>query len=96
MAILGSKTYSAGLRGDRLERLGEAPNESLGEQPLRLEVRLVASPNGESTPDVDAARRERGARMVEALRRLREMSTFAEITDPVAWQRRQRKDRPLP
>jgi hypothetical protein len=31
-----------------------------------------------------------------ALRRLREMGTFKEITDPVAWQREIRKDRPLP
>lgn len=31
-----------------------------------------------------------------ALKRLREMGTFNEITDPVAWQREIRKDRPLP
>ena len=31
-----------------------------------------------------------------ALRQLREMGTFKKITDPVAWQREIRKDRPLP
>jgi hypothetical protein len=31
-----------------------------------------------------------------ALRQLRELGTFKEITDPVAWQREIRKDRPLP
>lgn len=31
-----------------------------------------------------------------ALRRLREMGTFKAITDPVAWQREIRKDRPSP
>jgi uncharacterized protein YfaS (alpha-2-macroglobulin family) len=31
-----------------------------------------------------------------ALRKLRELGTFKEIADPVAWQREIRKDRPLP
>ena len=31
-----------------------------------------------------------------ALLQLREMGTFRKITDPVAWQREIRKDRPLP
>ena len=31
-----------------------------------------------------------------ALRKLRELGTFKEITDPVAWQREVRKDRSLP
>jgi hypothetical protein len=31
-----------------------------------------------------------------ALRELRKLGTFKEITDPVAWQREIRKDRPLP
>jgi hypothetical protein len=30
-----------------------------------------------------------------ALRKLREMGTFKEIADPVAWQREIRQDRPL-
>lgn len=31
-----------------------------------------------------------------ALRQLRALGTFKQITDPVAWQREIRKDRPLP
>lgn len=31
-----------------------------------------------------------------ALRQLRKLGTFKKITDPVAWQREIRKDRPLP
>lgn len=31
-----------------------------------------------------------------ALRKLRELGTFKEIADPVAWQREIRQDRPLP
>jgi hypothetical protein len=31
-----------------------------------------------------------------ALRKLRELGTFKEITEPVAWQSEIRKDRPLP
>ncbi len=33
---------------------------------------------------------------LEALKELRKRGTFKEITDPVAWQREIRKDRPLP
>ena len=34
--------------------------------------------------------------MIAALRYLSDAGTFREITDPVAWQREIRKDRPLP
>ena len=33
---------------------------------------------------------------LDALRQLRKLGTFRHITDPVAWQREIRKDRPLP
>lgn len=33
---------------------------------------------------------------LEALRELRKLGTFKDIADPVAWQRQQRCDRPLP
>ena len=39
---------------------------------------------------------ERRARALAALKRLQDRGTFREITDPVAWQREIRKDRPLP
>jgi hypothetical protein len=39
---------------------------------------------------------QRGNRIVEALQALAELGTFADIEDPVEWQRQIRKDRPLP
>ena len=45
-------------------------------------------------PIMDAAEREH--RLCEALKHLQTLNPFADITDPVAWQREMRKDRPLP
>ena len=42
--------------------------------------------------DMELARRRSA---LEALKRLRARGTFCEISDPVAWQRELRKDRPL-
>ena len=42
------------------------------------------------------AEKERGKRIKAALKTLAELGTFADITDPVEWQRQIRKDRPLP
>ena len=42
------------------------------------------------------AEQERGKRIKAALQTLAELGTFADITDPVEWQRQIRKDRPLP
>jgi len=39
---------------------------------------------------------ERGKRIKAALQTLADLNTFADITDPVEWQRQIRKDRPLP
>jgi hypothetical protein len=42
------------------------------------------------------AEKERRKRLREAFETLAEMGTFADITNPVEWQRQIRKDRPLP
>lgn len=39
---------------------------------------------------------ERRRKMKDILERIAESGAFAHITDPVAWQREIRKDRPLP
>ena len=39
---------------------------------------------------------ERGQRIKAALQKLAELNTFADIHDPIEWQRQIRKDRPLP
>jgi hypothetical protein len=84
-----SRTYSAILRGDRLEWTGEAPPVT-GDESIRVSVEITEpAALCEDTP-------ERRARRLEALARLRELNPFADIEDPVAWQRELRKDRPLP
>jgi hypothetical protein len=80
------RTYDAILKDGRLEWNGEAPDQR---EPLRVQVTVIPA----TDPESDA---ERGRRMAAALRKLAEMNAFAEITDPVAWQREIRKDRPLP
>ena len=42
------------------------------------------------------AEQERKKRLKKAFETLAELGTFADITDPVEWQRQLRKDRPLP
>ena len=43
-----------------------------------------------------SAEAERRKRLKKAFATLAELGTFADITDPVEWQRQIRKDRPLP
>ena len=47
----------------------------------------------EHTSETDAVR---GKRIKSALQKLADLGTFAEIADPVEWQKQIRKDRPLP
>lgn len=51
----------------------------------KLKVSATIEPVGADVTSLDAA--------VRALHRLRERGTFAEVSDAVAWQREQRKDR---
>ena len=55
-------------------------------------VKVIATLESESA----ATDRPTQETALAALRQLREMGTFKKITDPVAWQRENRKDRPLP
>ena len=58
----------------------------------RGKVKVVATLESESAPTSRPTRET----VLAALQRLRVRGTFREITDPVAWQREIRKDRPLP
>lgn len=49
-----------------------------------------------SAPSAVAVEEERSQRIRAALQRLAELKTFANISDPVAWQKEIRQDRPLP
>jgi hypothetical protein len=55
---------------------------------LKVTASIQAVPNADELPSKEDAS--------AALRKLRELGTFKEIVDPVAWQREIRKDRPLP
>ena len=55
---------------------------------LKVTATIEAAPEKGETPTRETA--------LAALKRLRARGTFREITDPVAWQREIRKDRPLP
>jgi hypothetical protein len=81
------ETYRAILKGNRLEWIESEPTHLDAEQPV--EVTILDTPG-----DVDAT--TQGQRMAKALERLAASNAFADIKDPVAWQREVRKDRPLP
>ncbi|MBM4094065.1 MAG: hypothetical protein FJ276_32355 [Planctomycetes bacterium] len=80
------RTYTAMLRGDRLDWLGQAP-ESQTDAPLRVCVTIV-----EPVTEAPA----RGPAMALLLEKLAARGTFAAIPDPVKWQRVLREDRALP
>lgn len=80
-------TYRAIIRGDRIEWEDQSPARS--EKPLAVEVTVLEP--------VDSPTSESRKAAAEALERLAKRGTaFAEIEDPVAWQREIRNDRPLP
>ena len=84
------QTYRAVLRGNWLEWIGAAPEQVKDENEITVEVTILGDAWAESVE------RERGLKMAEALEALAEVNALANITDPVAWQREIREDRPLP
>jgi hypothetical protein len=84
------QTYKAVLRGNWLEWIGAVPEQIKDEDELTVEVTILGDAWAESVE------KERGLKMAEALEALAEVNALAGITDPVAWQREIREDRPLP
>ncbi len=80
------RAYKAVLRGDRVEWLDAAPET---EGPLTVSIVV-------GQEDMTNSENKEGQSIVELFQALADMGTFADIEDPVAWQREQRKDRPLP
>lgn len=80
------RTYKAVLRGDRIEWIDTAPATA---HATPVHITLLE----ESAP---APQRERGRVMAEALAALAGSGAFADLSDPVAWQRELRRDRTLP
>ena len=75
-------TYTAILDGEKITWVGEVPQ--LG-RPTRVKIEVESEAVPSNGPEV--------ARLFEELSK---SNPFADIKDPVAWQREQRKDRPLP
>jgi hypothetical protein len=83
-------TYKAILRGDRLEWRDEPPETLTSEQAIAVHVTIL----DEEAPIVNGGKP--GPRMAALLEQLSGLDTFAEITDPQAWQREIRQERNLP
>ena len=77
------RTYTAILHGDRVEWLNGKPEEN---EPLQVQISVLED---ERIPT-------QGEELARLLGMLADKGTFSDIEDPVAWQREQRKDRPLP
>ena len=82
------RTHKALLRGNSLEWIGEAPERS-EDYPIAVQVTVLE----EGYP---AEARSRGDEMAAILEKLAESGAVSDITDPIAWQRDLRQDRPLP
>jgi hypothetical protein len=80
------RTFEALLKGKLLEWTNDAPQQS--DRPLKVYVTLLEE---KSSISADIRRQK----IVEILEKLAASQTFAEVTDPVAWQREMRQDRLL-
>ncbi len=80
------RTYKAILHDNQVEWL-EPPPEKPGT--VQVYITVLEEPAPELLP-------KRGRVMAEALAELARRGTFAEIADPVAWQRELRSERALP
>jgi hypothetical protein len=74
------------------KQLGALPPEKQSEV-LDFVTFLQERTHSESSISEDSKRRER---LKTAFETLAALGTFADISDPVDWQRQMRKDRPLP
>ncbi|MEG4498160.1 hypothetical protein QUB05_13185 [Microcoleus sp. F10-C6] len=81
------RIFEAILKGNLLEWANEVPRQ--GDRPVRVYVTLQEE---RSTLSAEFRRH----RIVEILEKITANNVFAEISDPVEWQRDLRQDRPLP
>ena len=81
------RIFEAILKGNLLEWANEVPRQ--GDRPVRVYVTLQEEP---STLSAEFRRQ----RIVEIWEKIAANNVFAEISDPVEWQRDLRQDRPLP
>jgi hypothetical protein len=81
-------TYRAMLHGDRLEWTDQVPPELRSDAPVSVYVIITDASPGTGS--------ERGQRMAAALERLAALGGPGAISDPLAWERDLREERPLP
>ena len=80
------ETYEATLQGDHIEWGDVRPSQAEANQKVRVTILVHAE-----KPQVP-----NGPAVAASFNRLAAMNAFSYIDDPVAWQREQREDRPLP
>ncbi|MEW6378644.1 MAG: hypothetical protein AB1611_03430 [bacterium] len=85
------RTYKAILRGNRIEWSDDAPSCLAPEHAVAVQVTVL---DEESLPTGSGL--NQGQRMAAALEQLAAIHACAEMTDPAAWERDIREDRPLP
>lgn len=78
------RIYKAIISGDHIEWIDKPPKRT---RPMQVNITLL-----EEMESVV----ERGQVMAQALTALSEKETFSAISDSVAWQRKERRDRSLP
>ena len=83
-------TYKAVLRGNELEWVDDKPESGNGNGSLRVQVTVL------DEPSEVVAKEPNGKQLAAILEELARRDTFKGIPDPVAWQRENRKDRPMP
>ena len=83
-------TYKAVLKGNHLEWNEDAPDHLSPEDAVMVYVTVL------DKPVVPSAVSQQGQRMAAALEQLAAINALADLTDPIAWEREMRQDRPLP
>lgn len=76
------ETYKALVHGNQIRWLGKGPET---ERPVEVDVTVLSR----------SPQRGSGQAMADALEELAKINAFKDITDPVAWQRQMRTDKPL-
>lgn len=84
------ETYQGILRDSHIEWSGDAPARLPADQGVRVHVTLLDRVPADSTET------NQGQRMAAALERLAALPALEDISDPSAWERETRQDRPLP
>ena len=82
-----AQTFQALLTGDQLKWNPSRPAKLPQDKPILVNVTVIDDPVSEAPP---------GAAMSAALEQLARIAPFADIDDPVEWQRALRSDRSLP